>query len=527
LIRDLETSTHTILNATDKEYMLEAIRCYNSGSYRAAVVLSFATGISNLLEKAMEFKASRLATSLQNTKLQSIEQLVINQKSYEEDLLKFALETSLITSAEHKKLEILQKTRHLCAHPSGHSGRAEEARDSIITIIDSLLSKPFSVGLAGVEALLDSLKSSTFFYDRNIDTDVDQTIQSEIRKLHKAAYQMLISKSIDRLLQMAIDLQNKRQTDSSTTHSDEHLNLRCFIIGSIRTIETCKNHFTDKIDRLLNENHCNDDVLFICSKVEDILSVVNDLGRSRIINIVRQNINNVHSHKCISFWIRNNILRDTEKTDLLQSFEVTYHRQSALFCLTPDTVKQLLDIKWNALSGSLLNFLIDQSRSSTFLASGGSIDCIQSLSDSDIDIISDFQKVKYILNIAYAAKSSVFRARDICANGLSNRSTFCTSLISLDIDSLHDVRTYDTDWHNVILILTKSGYTDIEIPILSIIDITEDEEIPDSIINAKKIVEKICRSTNAVASEKAKEILMRIISEESLLDHSYDQDNQE
>ena len=79
----------------------------------------------------------------------------------------------------------LLKTRHLCAHPSGHRATAEEARDVITSVIDIVLARPALLGMVAVTALLDRLEGQLFFPNTN---GVAQTVRAEMGQLQPGLY---------------------------------------------------------------------------------------------------------------------------------------------------------------------------------------------------------------------------------------------------------------------------------------------------------------------------------------------------
>lgn len=51
MLRDMEELLNSVFDIEIKDYMREALNCYNSGSYKACVVMSVIAGIYDLHKK--------------------------------------------------------------------------------------------------------------------------------------------------------------------------------------------------------------------------------------------------------------------------------------------------------------------------------------------------------------------------------------------------------------------------------------------------------------------------------------------
>ena len=75
MIRDLEELVNSIKNADIKEYMKEALDCYNAKSYRACVVLSVVAGMYDL-----HYKLKALANSI--SEIQALDEEIDSKKFF-------------------------------------------------------------------------------------------------------------------------------------------------------------------------------------------------------------------------------------------------------------------------------------------------------------------------------------------------------------------------------------------------------------------------------------------------------------
>lgn len=168
MIRDLESMILTISDPASRDYVREALQCYNAGAYRAAVVLSVAAGMDGLRRRLADLANSGGVSADTTTAHANIDRAFNNQDSFERTLIDASEKAvSFLTVSEAKKLRALFDVRNLCAHPSGHIGTAEEARDAMTTVIDFILSRPALMGMTGISTLLDRLKSPNFFPNIN------------------------------------------------------------------------------------------------------------------------------------------------------------------------------------------------------------------------------------------------------------------------------------------------------------------------------------------------------------------------
>lgn len=129
MIRDLEELLLTIPDIDARSYVREAVNCYHASAYRAAVVLSVAAGMDDLRRKLARVATTGGIDPGIKAAHTQIEQRFRTQDAFEAQLIDACESATLLTPSEAAKLRVVLKTRHLCAHPSGHKGTAEEARD--------------------------------------------------------------------------------------------------------------------------------------------------------------------------------------------------------------------------------------------------------------------------------------------------------------------------------------------------------------------------------------------------------------
>src|SRR5262245_34472928 len=114
MLRDLEEVLLSIPDPESRNFMREAVRCYHTGAYRAAVVMAVAAGMDDLRRKLNEQAASGGAPAPLRAGAQRIEAIFVDQQAYESTLIDVCeKDASIYSPAEANKLRLLLKTRHL------------------------------------------------------------------------------------------------------------------------------------------------------------------------------------------------------------------------------------------------------------------------------------------------------------------------------------------------------------------------------------------------------------------------------
>lgn len=153
----------------------EALRCYNAGAYRAAIVACWTAVCADVMEKALYLdeegtgSAKELAGLIRQARQADLSTGGVKAAQRIEDSLLGSAETlELVDSIGRRQLERLREDRNLCAHPSlapvgGYfQPTSEEARQHLATVVDVLLGHPPVQGRPALERLLNYLVSSGF-----------------------------------------------------------------------------------------------------------------------------------------------------------------------------------------------------------------------------------------------------------------------------------------------------------------------------------------------------------------------------
>ena len=120
-LKDLEQIQHNVDNNHIRPLVAEAIKCYESGAYRAALVSLWIAVVADLTSKIRglaetgDGEAKRLVQELDKA---LTNQTIHKVQEYERTILSTAEETlQLLLPRERKELERLNEDRNLCAHP--------------------------------------------------------------------------------------------------------------------------------------------------------------------------------------------------------------------------------------------------------------------------------------------------------------------------------------------------------------------------------------------------------------------------
>lgn len=140
MLRDMEELLNRIRDYEIKEYMKEALLCYNNKSYKACIILSMSAAMYDLHKKIKS-----LAPMIKECREldDDINKIKENLKPYEKTMIERCASSNIgiLSFTEGVILQNYREYRNLCAHPSGHKSSPEEARSVFSGVIDILLSK--------------------------------------------------------------------------------------------------------------------------------------------------------------------------------------------------------------------------------------------------------------------------------------------------------------------------------------------------------------------------------------------------
>ena len=172
---NIESYTNSIKNENVKEYMVEAINSYNSGSFRASITYTWLAIFMDINQKIEQL--SILGEQEAINIIQKIEKIrkdnnIQEMLSFEKDILNTAKENfSLFDDITLIDLKRIQEDRNRSVHPLlSYEGvlykpTAEQARTHIINAYSKLLNEPNVYGKSVINRLFELIYSTIFPMD--------------------------------------------------------------------------------------------------------------------------------------------------------------------------------------------------------------------------------------------------------------------------------------------------------------------------------------------------------------------------
>ena len=171
-MRALEDLLNDVRDRESRRYLEEAIRAYNVGAFRAAIVASWVTVAFDLIAKIRQLAATDDDAAKDFTRRldQAIEgDSTSRLLTIERDLLTVAHETfEFIERRELEELQRLRDDRHVCAHPAFvrpsevFEPSPELVRAHIATAVDTVLSKGPTPGRRAIERFKEEIRRDSF-----------------------------------------------------------------------------------------------------------------------------------------------------------------------------------------------------------------------------------------------------------------------------------------------------------------------------------------------------------------------------
>lgn len=189
-----------------KTHIREAIRCYESGAYRAAIVSAYVAVCFDLIAKLRSLsaggdgQAKTLITDLENAQKQHTNndpKGIIKLLSFERSLIdEFRDKFDFFGKQEFDELDRLREDRNKCAHPTffndaiPYAPSAELARLHIRSSLIYVLAQPPKQGKAALEGLR-SVVLSAYFPDK-VDDAAERLRSSDLGSAREALIKAFI-----------------------------------------------------------------------------------------------------------------------------------------------------------------------------------------------------------------------------------------------------------------------------------------------------------------------------------------------
>ena len=178
MLRDFEEMILECVDGDSKAHIREAVRCYQTGAYRAAIITSYVSVCFDLIAKLRHLASCGDKTAdILTKKLDDLQQQQQDRDpivfrgllNFEHDLLEtFQKKFGYFDHHEIKDLCRLRDDRHRCAHPTYRQGgqpyspTAELARLHISSALNHVLTQPSRQGKAALADLRKAVLSKYF-----------------------------------------------------------------------------------------------------------------------------------------------------------------------------------------------------------------------------------------------------------------------------------------------------------------------------------------------------------------------------
>ena len=137
---DLAQHLAKLTNGDLKEYLTEAINCFDRGYFRATIVMAWCAGYAILRAWLFARHAGALNASMSSWKApRTITRIEDFDELGERVVLDTARSASVLTKEQHKQLVALLDQRNSFAHPSGRKVAAPIAEAYLSQIIDEVI----------------------------------------------------------------------------------------------------------------------------------------------------------------------------------------------------------------------------------------------------------------------------------------------------------------------------------------------------------------------------------------------------
>lgn len=314
MIRDLEELLLRVPDLDSREFMKEAVRCYQAGAYRASVVMAVSAGMDDLRRKLNRLASSGASSHEIATAAQFVEKQFQAQLPFEKGLIAAASSgVGFITPSEQKKLDALLTTRNLNAHPSGHRSSAEEARDAIASIIDIVLSRPGLMGAVAAKSLVARVQKPAFYPELSSAEQAFPVVAAEVESIAPDSLRVLAATIMDEVVARLASVGDSRPRGwwiAGKSHALEPIDaLVLFLGGMLRISGPCEDAASKQLPRLVQEAAASDAVCWLLSVNPAAVRHLSALDRDRAIGFVkRASDRDINAARTYDEWARLKLL---------------------------------------------------------------------------------------------------------------------------------------------------------------------------------------------------------------------------
>jgi hypothetical protein len=142
-LRELE---HKVPIGANKDFLREAIDCFEAGANRATILMAWNLAMDHLFAYILAHKLSAFNTVLGQNADKSVKVKVITQRDdftemKETKFIEFCRSAQIISNDVRKILDQKLGTRNSCAHPSGVTINKSKVIDFVEDLVDNVVLK--------------------------------------------------------------------------------------------------------------------------------------------------------------------------------------------------------------------------------------------------------------------------------------------------------------------------------------------------------------------------------------------------
>ncbi|MCH5438631.1 hypothetical protein L4A38_19930 [Bacillus paranthracis] len=486
-----------------REYMQEALNCYNAKSYRGCVIMSTIAAMHDLYEKI-----DGLANSVTEAKvlIEEINKRKSDEIVYERFMVDRASAITILTSAEKTKIHSYLDIRNQCAHPNEHISTAEEARAVFTGYIDTIISQPALLGPSYIKTFVSRLESQIFFpkYDRDVVIDI---VRNELQKLHNKTKKPLAKQLISII-------------ETEEVNGVKWSNAKHFIAGMLVVItdEDQLRNICMEFSNLIESEKLFDSMLFITKMAPKTVNLLESIDRERYMANLIKPVNaeiSTKGNEVVQLVLKEGALQANEVNELIEKYKTGIQGsvQKELFGTSRSSVDNLN--KWSNIVDNLNISILDEIYFETLL---------ELIRDSDYNIVNAALEMLGQLDTTFIKRINAKNHTDVViqiirkAHGPGRGSDTANKIlkskfegISFLVDYFLEYTTQNYEQLSYVLVEQR---LDIEY-LLKIIDITNNHDF------LKKVVELIIKAYDENKRENG-HILDYI---NRLITHKYDIEN--
>ncbi|MBY5786721.1 hypothetical protein HFN62_23715 [Rhizobium leguminosarum] len=189
-IRDL---LEGVDQADARDYLSEAVVCFEVGAFRACIVMTANAVFANLIGRVADFaEFDTQASTLKNR----IDSDLSSQRAFEAHMIDELYKAQFLTIHQKVGLVKIRDARNKAAHPSGVKSTPEEAKAVLRTAVEDFIKPVWLTASEGTRRLVRDMHLGAVFPKKGDDAKV---VDERLAQIDKTAHAKLIAELWDEL----------------------------------------------------------------------------------------------------------------------------------------------------------------------------------------------------------------------------------------------------------------------------------------------------------------------------------------